>query len=151
MKVAVVILVVVLAYACVYSLMCIIAPKVVLKSGLQASIGKTIDDAQNDGYLRGFTVVMRNLGALALSGIIADLFILLVAFRKAQKWAWVALLIAGCVGWLSGLIINIVIGDMTNMSLHIIGTVIFLVGLFLPIKAFFAGAPKQVEEPAQEA
>lgn len=144
LKIAVVILVVMLAYAGVYSLMCIVAPKAVLKNTVQASTEKTLDDAQNDGYLKALTVIMRNLGALALAGIIAELFILLTAFRKAQKWAWVALLIACSVGWLSGLIINIAIGDKTNMILHLIGIVVFLVGLLLPVKEFFAKPAAEV-------
>jgi hypothetical protein len=146
LKVAVVILIVMLAYAAVYSLMALIVPKVVLKSTIQASIEKTIDQAQNDGYLRALTVIMRHLGGLALAVVIAGFFILIVGFRKAQKWAWWALLIVCGIGWLIGVIINIATGDTTNMILHIIGLVIFLVAMLLPIKEFFAKAA-----PPQEA
>lgn len=137
LKVSVIILIVMLAYASIYSLTALIAPKVVLKSNINASIGKTLDEAQSAGYLGAIAIIMRHLGGMALSQIIASFFILFAGFRKAQKWAWLALLIVGCVGWLIGLIINIVIGDMTNLTLHIIGFVIFLVGLLLPVKQFF--------------
>jgi hypothetical protein len=137
LKVAVVILTVMLAYAAIYSLMALIVPKVTLKSSIQASIGKTIDDVQNDGYLKAFTPIMRHLGGVSLSQLIASFFILFIGFQKAQRWAWFAILIIGCVGWGIGLIINIVIGDMTHITLHIIGVVMFLVGILLPIKSFF--------------
>ena len=144
LKVAVVILTVMLAYAAIYSLMALIVPKVILKSSIQATIGKTLEDAQDDGYLRVLTFIMINLGGISLSQLIASFFILFLGFRKAQIWAWLALLIIGCVGWGVGLIINIVSGDMTNMTLHIIGVVIFLIGIFLPVKEFFV-------KPSQEA
>ena len=84
LKVAVVILVVMLAYACVYSLMCVIAPKVVLKSALQASAKKSIEDAENDGYLKAFTIDQIHIGAFALATTISGFFVLFAAFRKAQ-------------------------------------------------------------------
>ncbi|MGB9597477.1 MAG: hypothetical protein ACPL7B_14440 [Candidatus Poribacteria bacterium] len=140
LKASVVILVVMLAFAAIYSLTALITPKAVLKSTINASIGKTLDEAQSAGYLRAITIVMRHLGGIALAQIIAGFFILFAGFRKAQKWAWFGLLIAGCVGWLIGVIVNIVIGDMTNLTLHIIGFVIFLVGVLLPVKHFFVKA-----------
>lgn len=137
LKAGVIILTVTLAYAAVYSLTAIIMPEMVLKNVIQASVGKTIENAQDDGYLKAFTVIMIHLGSLALAGVIADFYILYTGFRKAQKWAWLALFIAGGVGWLSGLILNIVIGNMMNIILQGMGTVMFLVGLLIPVKSFF--------------
>jgi len=137
LKASVIILTIMLAYAAIYSLMAIITPKAVMESVIQASIGKTIDNARNDGYLKALTFIVIHLGSLALAGVIAYFFILFIGFRKAQRWAWFALLIACGIGWLIGLILNIVIGNMMNIILQGIGVVLFLVGLLLPVKSFF--------------
>ncbi len=137
LKAAVAILTVTLAYAAIYSLTAIITPSAVMESVIQASIGKTIDNARDDGYLKALTVIVIHLGSLALAGVIADFFILYTGFRNAQRWAWFALLIAGGVAWLSGLILNIAIGNAMNIILQGIGVLMFLVGLFLPVKSFF--------------
>jgi len=144
LKVAVIILVVMLAYATVYSLMSIVAPKVVLKSSIAASIEKTVDNARDDGYLKAFTTAQINIGVFALATTLAGFFVLFAGFRKAQQWAWWCFLVVAGVAWLGGLIITIVIGDKTNMILHLIGTVVFLVGLLLPVKEFFAKPAAEV-------
>jgi hypothetical protein len=137
LKAAVIILVIMLAYGGVYSLMSIIAPKVTIKSTLEARAGKTISDAESDGYLSALTGIQRHQGAFALTTTIAGFFVLFAGYRKAQKWAWWSFLIVGGIAWLWGLISTIVIGDNMNMILHVVGMVIFLVGILIPIKAFF--------------
>ena len=140
LKVSVVILVVMLAYGGIYSLMSILVPTVVMKSALEAAIGKTLDDAKNDGYSRSLTVSQRNTGVFALASITSGFFVLFAAFRKSQKWAWWAFLVVGGIAWIGGLIVTIAIGDNTNMLMQLIGLVIFLVGILLPVKVFFAKA-----------
>ena len=151
LKVAVIILVIMLAYAAVYSVIALIAPKTVMASAFKAMTAKTLDDAQTDGYLKPLMTGQRNTGVFALATTISGFFVLFAGFQKAQKWAWWAFLVVGGVAWLGGLIICIAIGDTVNMILQLVGIVLLLLGVLLPIKAFFAGAPKQVEEPAQEA
>ena len=137
LKAAVIILIVMLAYGGIYSLMSIIAPKVTMKSALKVRAGKTIADAESDGYLSTLTGLQRHQGAFALTTTIAGFFVLFAGYRKAQKWAWWSFLIVGGIAWLWGLITTIIIGDNINMILHVIGIVIFLVGILIPIKAFF--------------
>ncbi len=142
LKVAVVILVVMLAYATVYCLLGLIVPEVALKSNLGAR-GKTVDEVRNDGYLGIIATSQRNIGVFALATIISAFFVLFAGFRKAEKWAWWAFLVVGNVAWVGSLIINIAIGNTTDAILHIIGTVVGLVGIFLPVKVFFG---KEAEE-----
>ena len=137
LKASVIILVIMLAYAGVYSLMSIIVPKAVMKSALEATIGKTLDNARDDGYLRSLTAGQRNTGVFALASVASGFFVLFAAFRKAQRWAWWAFLVVGGIAWLGGLIVTMAIGDNTNMLMQLIGLVIFLVGLLIPVKAFF--------------
>ncbi len=137
LKVAVVILIVMLAYATVYSLLGIIVPKVVLKSGVKAAIGKTLEDASADGYLKSLTGLQRGLNIFSLATVLSGFFILFAAFQKAQKWAWLTFLVVGGIAWLGGLIISISIGDTMNMIMQLIGTVLLVLGLLLSAKSFF--------------
>lgn len=139
LKVAVAILVVMLAYACVYSLLGIIVPKVLLGSTLKAS-GKSVEQAEEAGYMGIIATAQRNVGVFAMTTVISGAFVLFAAFRKAQRWAWWAFLVIGGVAWIGGLLITIGVGDKMNMILHLIGLVVFLVGLLLPVKEFFSGA-----------
>jgi hypothetical protein len=136
LKVAVIILVIIFGYSFVVSLMDIIAPKLAMGSMLNALTGETLDNVPAN-YLKAIKISTMSSGICALSGSIVSLFVLFVSFRKAQKWAWWALLIGGCVTGIGGMILPISIGDKMYSLIYIIGVVIFLVGIFLPIKAFF--------------
>ena len=122
LKVAVVILVVMLAYATVYCLLGLIVPEVALKSNLGAR-GKTVDEVRNDGYLGIIATSQRNIGVFALATIISAFFVLFAGFRKAEKWAWWAFLVVGNVAWVGSL------GDVEEQLDHIV----FLVGLCEPV------------------
>jgi hypothetical protein len=150
LKVAVVVLTVMLAYAAIYSLMSIVAPTVVMKSGVKAAIGKTLDNARDDGYLKSLTVGQRNTGIFALASVVSGFFVLFAAFQKAQKWAWWAFLVVAGIAWLGGLIVTITIADKTNAIMQSIGLVLFLVGIIIPVRAFFVKAAEEAPQEAQE-
>ena len=151
LKAAVVILVIMLAYGGVYSLMSIIAPKLMMKSALEAATGKTVDDAKDAGYLKPLKSGQRNGGVFALTTTIAGFFVLFAGFRKAQKWAWWSFLVVGGIAWLWSLILAIVIGDKMGIPFMAIGMVIFLVGLLIPVKAVFGKEATGTQEPDTEA
>jgi hypothetical protein len=137
LKVATVILLIMLVFGGVYSLMLVFAPKMILSSGFEAETGEKLENIQNASYLKVMVGELKHMGTLGLTVAISSIFILFAAFRKAEKWAWWALLVTGVLAWGYGLIDNIITGDMFNSLLHLIGIVIFLVGLLLPVKAFF--------------
>jgi hypothetical protein len=143
LKVGVIILVIMLAYATVYSLISVIVPKVMMKGSVSAATGKTLEDAESAGYLKIMTIAHRNLGLFALATTMSGFFVLFGAFKKAQQWSWWCFLVVGCIAWLGNVIIAIVIGDNVNMIMSLIGLVVYLVGLLLPVKAFFGGAPEE--------
>ena len=138
LKIAVIILAIIFGYSAVISLMDLIIPRVAMGSILKAVTGETLDSVQNAGYLKAIKLGVTSSGVFALSGTIVSFFILFTGFRKAQRWAWWALLIGGCVSGIGGGIIPISIGDKVYSLIFIIGVAIFLVGIFLPIKEFFA-------------
>jgi hypothetical protein len=151
LKVGVILLVIMLAYAGVYSLMNIFAPKVMLGSTLEATAGRTLANAESDGYLKALNAGQRNEGLYALTTTIAGFFVLFAGFRKAQKWAWWAFLVVGGIAWLWGVITAIGVGAAANFILMLIGAVIFLVGLLLPVRVFFAKEAEAVQEEPKEA
>jgi len=137
LKAATIILLIMLIFGGVYSLMLIFVPKVILSSGFESTTGEKLEDIPKASYLKVMVNEMMHMGALALSAVISSIFILFAAFRKAQKWAWWTLLITGVIAWGYGLIENLITVDMFNAILHLVGIVIFLVGLLLPVKEFF--------------
>jgi len=138
LKVATIILVIMLAYAGIYSIMSLIAPKVMMGSAFQSMTGETLESIQNPAYLKALLGGQRNMGLFALTTVISGFFVLFAGFRKGEKWAWWAFLVVGGLAWLWGLINAIIIVDKVNLPMEIIGMVIFLVGLLIPVKVFFA-------------
>jgi len=138
LKVSTIILLIVLVFGGLYSLMLIFAPKIILSSGFEITTGEKLEDISKTSYLKVMVNEMMHMGALGLAAVVSCIFILFAAFRKAEKWAWWAMLITGVIAWGYGFVENIITGDILNSLLHLIGLVIFLVGLLLPVKAFFA-------------
>lgn len=149
LKVGVILLIIMLAFAGVYSLMSIFASGMMAGSVYKAmSSGKAFDSIQDGFAVMALKGIQRSQGAYALTTVISGFFVLFAGFKKAQKWAWWAFLFVGGIAWLWGLINGIAIMDKLNIILSAIGTVIFLVGLFLPYNVFFA---KKAGSETQEA
>jgi hypothetical protein len=148
LKAAVVILAIGTIYAGIYSVMTLAAPRMMEQSTFEAITGKALDSVQDAGYLKALLHEMRSVGLYALTAVIFSFFILFAGFRKAQRWAWWAFLIGGGLAWLWGLIDGIAIGNRLHIPLQAIGIVLFLVGMLIPIKAFFG---KEAEEETQDA
>jgi hypothetical protein len=126
--------------------MAIFTPKLVTRGTFKNITGKELDSVQDAGYLSVLLDRQRSLGMFALTSLISGFFILFVGFRKAQKWAWWALLFVFGIGYLWGLIHNIVNVDTLNITLMAIGMVLLLIGLLLPVKDFFAKAGGESQE-----
>jgi hypothetical protein len=138
LKLSTIILTVMLVFATVYSVMTIAAPKLVIGSSFQALTGKTLDSIQDEGYLKALLNTGRHLGSFALASTIAGFFFLFAGFRNAQLWAWWGMLVVGGLSWGWGLVNNAIMGSTFNIIMHAVGTAVYLLGLLLPIGAFFA-------------
>ena len=97
-------LLILFVFSAVYILMAIFAPKLVARGTFKTITGKELDSVQDAGYLSALLDRQRSLGVFALTSLISGFFILFVGFRKAQKWAWWALLFVFGIGYLWGLI-----------------------------------------------
>ena len=153
MKLSVFILTIMLIYAGAYSVISIIRPETIVASTVKGATGKTLVDAQNDGYLKGFLVLSKDAGIFGLSTVICGFFILFSGFRKAQKWSWLAFLFGGGVAWIGGLVLAISIGDGLNILIRAVGAAISAIGLLIPIKIFFGKTERndQMEAGTTEA
>jgi hypothetical protein len=136
-KVATIILVIALAYSGVYAIMVISATQFIVGSSFEGITGKELSSVQDQGYVTTLINVGRYMGVFALTTVILLFVILFTGFRNTEKWAWWAILFVGVGIWAYGIITNILEKDTLNSLLHIIGAVIFLVGILLPVKVFF--------------
>jgi hypothetical protein len=150
LKVAVVILIIMLAYSGIYSLINVFAPKVLMKSSFKAITGQALDSVTDAGYLKALSGSHRYMGVYSIATVISGFFVLFAGFRKAQKWAWWAFLVVGGIMWLWGLINAIIFVDVGNLIGHIIGLILLLVGILIPIKVFFVKAAEEAPQEAQE-
>lgn len=137
LKTASAILLIGLLFGTVYTLMIIVSPQTVANSTLKARADMSLENIQDKGAAETIVVYARHMGVFGLTTNIAMFFVLFMGFKKAQKWAWWAFLFTGGIGWLFGLVTQISEGDMMNLVGHVIGTGLWLIGILLPIKAFF--------------
>ncbi|MHC4105495.1 MAG: hypothetical protein ACYSR9_11180 [Planctomycetota bacterium] len=136
-KIATIIFIVMLAYAGAYSIGNLVVPQVFVSSSFQIIADEELKDVQNKGYVEAYLGMSRTSSMFALVTVIAGFFILFGAFRKKEKWAWWGFLIGAGIAWIWGVAFSIVIGDTFYLTLQLIGLVLLIVGILLPVKAFF--------------
>jgi hypothetical protein len=141
LKTATVVLFIGMLFAALYSLAIIVSPQTFANSTLEARAETKLENVQDPGAVETLIVETRHMGVFALTTSIAMFFVLFTGFKKGQKWAWWAFLFVGGIAWLYGLVMQIGEGDMMNLVGHVIGTALWLIGILLPLKAFF---PKKV-------
>jgi hypothetical protein len=137
LKISVVILTIMLAFAAVYSVMTIAVPELFIQDAYEVLTGQPIKSVLDEPYMRLSFSVGRHLGAMSLASTLSGLFILYGAFRKVELWSWWALLVVGGLSWGWGLVDNMITGSVINTIMHGGGTVAFLVGLLLSVGVFF--------------
>jgi hypothetical protein len=104
---------------------------------LKARSDTNLANIQDPGAADAIIVETRHMGVFGLCISIAMFFVLFNGFKKGQKWAWWAFLVVAGIAWLYGLVTQIGEGDMMNLIGHVIGIVLWLIGILLPIKVFF--------------
>jgi hypothetical protein len=138
LKVATILLVIMLVFAGLYALLVTFIPQFIAGSTMEARAGKAMGAITDADCADAFVIQTRHLGVMAVAVTIAMFFIVFAAFRKGQPWAWWCCLIAGLIVWGYGVYIQASEADIMNLVLHLVGTVLLLLGVFLPIRSFFA-------------
>src|SRR5512139_2549262 len=137
LKTASAILLLCLLFGTAYTLVIIVSPQTVANSTLQARADLSLGDIQDKGAAETLLTYARHMGVFGLTSNIAMFFVLFAGFKKAQRWAWWAFVLAGGIGWIFGLVTQIAEGDTMNLIGHVIGVGLLLLGILLPVKAFF--------------
>jgi len=145
LKVGTFLLAVCLIFSGLYGVLLAFSPATISSSTLEVR-GGTYETDKDTPAGQAFIVQTRHLGVFAICLSIGLFFVLFAAFNKGAPWAWWAFLVTGGIGWIYGLIVQILEGDMLNTILHIIGIIILAFGLLLPIKVFFGKESKEVME-----
>ncbi len=137
-KISTVILFVLLVLAAAYSIVLIVVPTMVLEGDFQAITGKSYKEFLAPEAMRVSVAHIRHMMVFDIVIIAAALFILFAGFRKAERWAWWAMLVVGAIAWGYGAVVNVLNGNTLDSVVHLVGLVVFLVALFLPIRKFMA-------------
>ena len=98
LKVSVVILTVMLAFAGLYSIAVFAVPAFFAAEGFEAVTGESLDSI-SAGYVRVLLTAERHVGAFAIAATASGFFFLFGGFRKGESWSWWALLILGLISW----------------------------------------------------
>ncbi len=145
-RLGVLILTIALIYGGLYAVINIITPEPIIKGTIYGALGKSLDEARNDGYLKGFTTLCRDAGIFGLSLVILGLYVLYTEFRKGRRWAWIAFLVSACISWLGGFVISVSVMDWMNVLIRLIGAGLSLLGLIITAKRVF-GKKEASKEP----
>jgi hypothetical protein len=138
LKTGIIILTIAMIFSGLYAIILIVSPQTIAGSTLVARSGQSLQSIQNPAVSNTIIVQTRHIGIFALTTVIALVFILFTGFKQGAQWAWWSFLIVGIISWGYGLVLQISEGDILNTILHLIGIIIWFVGIIIPVKSFFA-------------
>jgi hypothetical protein len=139
LKAGTIVLLVLFIVAAGYSVVDIVAPQFTLEGDFQAVVGSSYEGALDAGPQFIAMLYLRHLGVASLAISTAAIFIVFAGFRKAQPWAWWALLVSGGMVVVFGTVVNIAIANWFDFATHLAALVWLLAGLLIPVKRFFTG------------
>ena len=137
-KVSTVILFILFVLAAGYSIVLIIVPTIVLEGDFQAITGKSYKEFLPPEAVRVSVSHIRHMLVFDITTKVAAFFILFAGFRKAERWAWWAMLVVGVIACGYGAVINVLNGNTFDSVVFLVALVVILVALFLPVKKFLA-------------
>jgi hypothetical protein len=103
----------------------------------QAIAGKSYKEFLQPGALRVSISHARHMMVIAITQKVAALFILFAGFRKAERWAWWAMLVVGGLTCIYGAVINMLNGNTFDSAVHLVAFAGLVVALLLPVTKFF--------------
>jgi hypothetical protein len=122
-----------------YSVVDIVAPQITLEGDFQAVVGSSYEGALEAGPQSLAMLYLRHIAVGSLAVSTAAIFILFGGFRRAQPWAWWALLVSGGMVAGFGTVVNLRIANWFDFTTHLAALVWLLAGLLIPVKRFFGG------------
>ena len=96
--------------------------------------------ALGQNLLEFMTFTTQMLGSVALFATLLFFVIILIPYRKGEKWAWYAMLVIGGIYFSGGLVLTY-IGMTEHALVTIIMVILWIVGLALPAKEILSKTP----------
>lgn len=136
-QISVIILLIESAIAMVYGIVAFIFPEIIVSGSFPLATGQSWENMLNvSPEIVSYILVLEGMaGGLGFTAIIGSLFVILIAFRKREKWAWFYLMIIGITGWGNNLIGNILMNNFTVLSIIAAGLVLHLIALIISAKS----------------
>ncbi|UCF99807.1 MAG: hypothetical protein JSV89_09775 [Spirochaetaceae bacterium] len=113
-----------------------VVPTIVLEGDFQAITGKSYKEFLASEAIRVSVSHIRHMMVFDTTLKVAAFFILFAGFRKAEIWAWWAMLVVGGITCIYGAVINVLNGNTLDSVVYLVALVVLLVALFLPVKKF---------------
>lgn len=138
LKAGTIVLLVLFILTAAYSILDIVAPSITLEGDFQAVTGGSYEGVLESGPLFISMLYLRHMGVASFAVSIAAVFILLGGFRKAERWAWWALLVTGAIVVGFATVVNFTIANWFDFTTHVVVLAWLFAGLLIPVKVFFA-------------
>lgn len=124
-------------YTLIMSLFWIFLTDVIFMSDFMSYTGQSYADylVSSPKTAELYIITKKIWGVMMLLTSLLIIFITRKSYRKAEKWSWYALLIAGIMLWGSLIGYRFIIGYIApSIITFIIGTILFVIGIALPAK-----------------
>jgi hypothetical protein len=120
-----------------YEIAIFAVPTMMLEGDFQAIAGNSYKQILQPEAIRVFISHTRHMMVIGITQKVAAFFILFAGFRKAERWAWWAMLVVGGITYVYGVVINILNGNTFDSAVHLGALAVLVVALLLPVKRFF--------------
>ena len=137
-RVSTVILFVLFVLSAGYEIAIFVAPTMMLEGDYRAITGKSYKEILQSEAIRVSVFHTRHMMVMGIAHKTAAFFILFAGFRKAERWAWWAMLAVGGIAYIYGAIVNVLNGNIQDSVLLLVALVALVVALVLPVKKFLA-------------
>jgi len=138
-QVSFVILLIMMIIGLIYGLTGFIKPELLVARSFQLYTGQSYSTylAESPKLANYILILERMATGLGLVAVLGALFVLLISFKKALKWAWFYVLVCGVLAWGNNLFANAMLNNPLLIIVNIIGIVLVVIGLIIPAKDFF--------------
>jgi len=137
-KVSTMILFVLFVLSAGYEIAIFAVPTMMLEGDFQAITGKSYREILSPEAIRVSVSHTRHMMVIGITQKVAAFFILFAGFRKAERWAWWAMLVVGGIACVYGAVVNVLNGNTFDSAVHLVALVVLVVSLLLPVKKFLA-------------
>ena len=139
-KVSTIILFVLFVLSAGYEIAIFAVPTMMLEGDFQAITGKSYKEILQPEALRVSVSHTRHMMVIGITQKVAAFFILFAGFRKAERWAWWAMLVVGGIACIYGSVINILNGNKFDSAVYLVASAVLVVALCLPAKRFLVSS-----------